>query len=185
MEINYQISQRIKVIPIAAVFSNWDNFSKKVSIINCSTNSKSFKTIYFFFEIQKLKIFEKTSRFFVFSFLAFITLFELSVDYVFRSILAINISETRKKILKNSFSLFRYVDCDQMAKDAIKAVEDGAIKLYPAASTKQWNSWLERIRPWCISRQLWWGHQIPAYYVSFVDPAKMPQSLDKHVSPHN
>ena len=46
----------IKVLPIYPVFSNWVSFNKKVSAINCSTNSKSFISIYFFFEIQKLKI---------------------------------------------------------------------------------------------------------------------------------
>ena len=60
----------IKVSPIDPVFSNWVNVNIKVSIINCSTNSKSFKAIYFF-----------RSRFF-FSFLLFITLFQLSVGYV-------------------------------------------------------------------------------------------------------
>ena len=68
LEIKYQISQRNKFLPIDPAFSNWFKSNKKVSIINCSTISKSFKVIYFFFEIQKLKVFEKTRQFF-FSFL--------------------------------------------------------------------------------------------------------------------
>ena len=62
-----------------------------------------------------------------------------------------------------------YVDCNQMAKDAMEAVQQGEIRLYPSASANQWNAWLERIRPWCISRQLWWGHRVPAYYVTFTN----------------
>ena len=67
MEMNYRISQRNKVLPIDPVFSNWVNFNKKVSILNCSTNSKSFKAICFFLRSSKVDIF--------FSFLAFITVF--------------------------------------------------------------------------------------------------------------
>ena len=59
-----RFSSEIKVLPIDPVFSIWVNFNKKVSIINCSTNSKSFRPSVFFFEIQKLKSFEKTSPFF-------------------------------------------------------------------------------------------------------------------------
>ena len=54
---------KIKVLPLDSVFSNWVNFNEKRSIIYCSTNSKSFKAIYFFFEIQKLKILKNKSVF--------------------------------------------------------------------------------------------------------------------------
>ena len=57
----------MKVLPIDPVFSNWVNFNIKVFITNGFTNSKNFKAIYFFFEIQKLKIFEIKSFFFQFS----------------------------------------------------------------------------------------------------------------------
>lgn len=58
-----------------------------------------------------------------------------------------------------------YVNCQQMAKDAMKAVHDGELTIFPKASEKEWFGWLENIQDWCISRQLWWGHTIPAYFI--------------------
>ncbi|KAI5801174.1 tRNA synthetases class I-domain-containing protein [Geopyxis carbonaria] len=52
-----------------------------------------------------------------------------------------------------------------MAGAAMKAVKDGEIKIRPAVSEREFFTWLEKIQDWCISRQLWWGHQAPAYYV--------------------
>jgi valyl-tRNA synthetase len=48
----------------------------------------------------------------------------------------------------------------------IKAVRSGKLEIAPQASEKEWFRWLENNQDWCISRQLWWGHRIPAYYVS-------------------
>jgi valyl-tRNA synthetase len=62
-----------------------------------------------------------------------------------------------------------YVNCDGMAAKAIEAVKSGDLKIYPEMHEKTWFYWLENIKPWCISRQLWWGHRIPAYFVSFTD----------------
>ena len=45
-------------------------------------------------------------------------------------------------------------------------MKDGELKLIPSSYEKVWFQWLENIRDWCISRQLWWGHRIPAYFVS-------------------
>ena len=58
-----RLPSEIKFLPNDPVCSNWVKFNKKVSIINCFTNSKSFRAIYFFFEFHKLKVFEKTSQF--------------------------------------------------------------------------------------------------------------------------
>lgn len=52
-----------------------------------------------------------------------------------------------------------------MAARAVKAVRDGSLRLIPAVHEQTWYHWLEDSRPWCISRQLWWGHRIPAYEV--------------------
>ena len=52
-----------------------------------------------------------------------------------------------------------------LAEPAIKAVKDGQIKIRPETSEKVYNHWLENINDWCLSRQLWWGHQVPAYLV--------------------
>lgn len=53
-----------------------------------------------------------------------------------------------------------------MAKKAMEAVESGELKIIPDAHKKTWNYWMEGMRDWCISRQLWWGHRVPAYQVS-------------------
>ncbi len=57
-----------------------------------------------------------------------------------------------------------YVDAEKLAIPAIKAVEDGRIKFIPKYWESTYFEWLRKIEPWCISRQLWWGHQIPAWY---------------------
>ena len=57
-----------------------------------------------------------------------------------------------------------YVNVKPLAQEAIKAVRAGKIKIIPRGWTKTYYHWMENIRPWPISRQLWWGHQIPAWY---------------------
>jgi valyl-tRNA synthetase len=57
-----------------------------------------------------------------------------------------------------------YVDAKTLAKPAIAAVRDGRTEFVPKNWEKTYFEWMENIQPWCISRQLWWGHQIPAWY---------------------
>ena len=57
-----------------------------------------------------------------------------------------------------------YVDAKTLAGPAIEAVRSGAIKVVPQTWEKTWFQWLENIQPWCVSRQLWWGHRIPAWF---------------------
>ncbi|MDE0944036.1 MAG: valine--tRNA ligase, partial [Alphaproteobacteria bacterium] len=57
-----------------------------------------------------------------------------------------------------------YADAETLAKPAIAAVRSGRTKFVPEMWEKTYYEWMENIQPWCISRQLWWGHQIPAWY---------------------
>src|SRR5678815_233055 len=57
-----------------------------------------------------------------------------------------------------------YVDAATLAKPAIEAVRSGDIAIVPETWKKTWFNWLENIQPWTVSRQLWWGHRIPAWY---------------------
>ena len=80
-------------------------------------------------------------------------------------------------------SLQWFVKMEPLAKPAIEAVRDGRIKFVPERFDKNYFHWMENIRDWCISRQLWWGHRIPAYYcdecgetvVSLEAPEKCPK----------
>ena len=57
-----------------------------------------------------------------------------------------------------------FVDAEKVVGPAMAAVDTGRIKLLPEREKKVWDHWLQNIEPWCISRQLWWGHQIPVWY---------------------
>ncbi|KAB7616186.1 valine--tRNA ligase [Amylibacter sp. SFDW26] len=57
-----------------------------------------------------------------------------------------------------------FVDTAQIVQPAIDAVRDGTVKILPEGDKKVYFHWLENIEPWCISRQLWWGHQVPVWY---------------------
>ncbi|XP_044532837.1 valine--tRNA ligase [Gracilinanus agilis] len=67
-----------------------------------------------------------------------------------------------------------YVRCGEMAQAASAAVTRGDLKILPEVHQKIWHIWMDNIRDWCISRQLWWGHRIPAYFVTVNDPAVPP-----------
>lgn len=59
-----------------------------------------------------------------------------------------------------------YVDAETLAKAPMEAVRSGAIEIVPKTWEKTFFNWMENIQPWCVSRQLWWGHRIPAWYGS-------------------
>ena len=61
-------------------------------------------------------------------------------------------------------SLQWFMAMDELAKPAIEAVSSGRVRFHPANQAKVYLDWMENIRPWCISRQLWWGHQLPVWY---------------------
>ena len=82
-----------------------------------------------------------------------------------------------------------FVKMDEMAKPAIEALQSGRLKFVPESFGKTYLHWLEGIRDWCISRQLWWGHRIPAYYceecgemtVAKTTPAVCPKCGSTHL----
>src|SRR3954451_22131656 len=61
-------------------------------------------------------------------------------------------------------SLQWFMRMDELARPAIDAVREGRVRIHPESQARRYIEWLENIRPWCISRQLWWGHQIPVWY---------------------
>ncbi|KAB1261928.1 von Willebrand factor A domain-containing protein 7 [Camelus dromedarius] len=67
-----------------------------------------------------------------------------------------------------------YVRCGEMAQAASAAVTRGDLCILPEAHQRTWHAWMDNIRDWCISRQLWWGHRIPAYFITVNDPAVPP-----------
>ncbi|XP_054013458.1 valine--tRNA ligase-like [Hylaeus anthracinus] len=62
-----------------------------------------------------------------------------------------------------------FLKTKDMAQKAMNAVKEGHLKIVPTIHEESWYNWLSNIRDWCISRQLWWGHRIPAYYVTIGD----------------
>lgn len=73
-------------------------------------------------------------------------------------------SERTKSIVEPKLSLQWYVDMKSLAKPALEAVMTDEVEFFPKNQKNLYKHWMEGIRDWCISRQLWWGHRIPAYY---------------------
>jgi valyl-tRNA synthetase len=74
-----------------------------------------------------------------------------------------------------------WVECSHLAQRACTAVRDGSLKIVPEVFEDNWFQWLENIQDWCVSRQLWWGHRIPAYRVFFISPSGEKSSEEKWV----
>jgi valyl-tRNA synthetase len=77
---------------------------------------------------------------------------------------AVGVCYRCKTVVEPLVSKQWYVQVKPLAEEALKAVRDGRIRIIPRGWTKTYDHWMENIRPWCISRQLWWGHRIPAWY---------------------
>ena len=83
-----------------------------------------------------------------------------------------------------------FVKMEPLAKEAIRVVNDGTIRFVPERFTKTYINWMENVHDWCISRQLWWGHQIPAWYcdkcghinVKREDPTECEKCGCKHLT---
>ncbi|KAF1813777.1 valyl-tRNA synthetase-like protein [Eremomyces bilateralis CBS 781.70] len=75
-----------------------------------------------------------------------------------------------------------WMSMKSLAEPAIEVVKNGDIKIRPASAEKSYYRWLENINDWCLSRQLWWGHQIPAYLVKFDSETSDPISNENWVT---
>ena len=73
-------------------------------------------------------------------------------------------SERTDAVIEPYLSKQWFLKMEELSKPALKAVNEGEIKFHPERWTKTYNHWLENIKDWCISRQLWWGHRIPVWY---------------------
>jgi len=82
-------------------------------------------------------------------------------DYVNK----IGYSERTNEVIEPKLSLQWFMKMEEMAKPALDIVMDDTIKFHPAKFKNTYRHWMENVRDWCISRQLWWGQQIPAYYL--------------------
>ncbi|MFL5846528.1 MAG: valine--tRNA ligase, partial [Solirubrobacteraceae bacterium] len=68
------------------------------------------------------------------------------------------------KRIEPLISLQWFMKMEPLAAPAIEVVREGRVKIHPESQSRRYIDWLENIRPWCVSRQLWWGHQLPVYY---------------------
>lgn len=82
-------------------------------------------------------------------------------DYVNK----VGFSERTNEVIEPKLSLQWFCKMDEMAKPALDAVVNGDIKFYPEKIKNTYTHWMENVKDWCISRQLWWGHRIPAFYL--------------------
>lgn len=77
----------------------------------------------------------------------------------------VGFSERTDEVIEPKLSLQWFFKMDALAKEALNVVMDDTIKFYPAKFKNVYRHWMENIKDWCISRQLWWGQRIPAYYL--------------------
>lgn len=82
-----------------------------------------------------------------------------------------------KVVIEPMFTDQWFVDAEKVVGPALDAVKDGTVKIIPESGEKTYYHWLENIEPWCISRQLWWGHQVPVWYGPQKGRGNLPASL--------
>lgn len=78
---------------------------------------------------------------------------------------SVGYSERRNVPVEPKLSMQWFLKMDRLSKPALEAVEDDTIRFYPAKFKNMYRHWMENVKDWNISRQLWWGHRIPAYYL--------------------
>jgi len=78
---------------------------------------------------------------------------------------SIGFSERTDTVIEPKLSMQWFLKMEKLAKPALDAVMNDTIQLYPAKFKNTYRHWMENVKDWCVSRQLWWGHRIPAYYL--------------------
>ena len=73
-------------------------------------------------------------------------------------------SERTDAVIEPKLSMQWFLKMEELSKPALKAVMEDSVKLIPEKFKNTYRHWMENVRDWCISRQLWWGHRIPAWY---------------------
>lgn len=94
----------------------------------------------------------------------------------------VGFSERTNVAIEPKLSMQWFLKMDRLAKPALDVVMNDEVKFYPAKYKNTYKHWMENIKDWCISRQLWWGHRIPAYYLpqgGFVVAETAEQALEK------
>lgn len=103
-------------------------------------------------------------------------------------------SERTDAVIEPKLSMQWFLKMTELAQPALKAVMDDDIKLHPAKFKNTYRHWMENVKDWCVSRQLWWGHRIPAYYLpsgSYVvastkeEALKLAQEQDPSLNPED
>ena len=97
----------------------------------------------------------------------------------------VGFSERTNVPIEPKLSMQWFLKMEDLAKPAIESVENATVKFYPAKFKNTYRHWMENIKDWCISRQLWWGHQIPAWYLpqgGFVVAETKEEACEKALS---
>ena len=96
---------------------------------------------------------------------------------------AVGVHDRCKTVIEPMIKPQWFVKMEEMAKPAIAALKSGELKFVPESYGKTYLNWLEGIHDWCISRQLWWGHRIPAYYCDKCGEVVVAREMP-HTCPH-
>lgn len=88
-------------------------------------------------------------------------------------------SERTHVPIEPKLSLQWFLKMEEISKPALEAINSGEIKLIPSKFENTYRYWMENVRDWCLSRQLWWGHQIPAYYINGTNQVVVARNVEE------
>ncbi len=90
-------------------------------------------------------------------------------------------SERTDVVIEPKLSMQWFLKMEELAKPALDAVMNDDIQLYPAKFKNTYKHWMENVKDWCISRQLWWGHRIPVYYIGDSNDFVVAENIEKAI----